>query len=119
MGSQPEGKLSTKIMKAWKREGVWNFKVHGSEFQPAGTPDICGVADGLSVWCETKMPGNKPSPIQKYRINKIRSSGGHVVVGYSVQEALEMIRHVRTGECTFRVNECLYTTLFDLTEDDE
>jgi hypothetical protein len=119
MGSQPEGKLSTKIMKAWKREGVWNYKVHGSEFQPAGIPDICGVVDGLSVWCETKMPGNKPSPIQKYRINKIRAAGGHVVVAYSVQEALEMIHHVKTSTCTLGEFDCLYTTLFDLTEIDE
>lgn len=118
MGSQPEGKLSTKIMKAWRKEGVWNFKVHGSEFQPAGIPDICGVVNGMSVWCETKMPGNKPSKIQRYRINKIRAAGGHVVVAYSVQEALEMIHHVLMGDCRLIVGTCLYTTPF-ASEDDE
>lgn len=116
MSKQPEGKLSTKIMKAWRAEGAFCYKVHGSEYQPAGIPDISGVVKGRSVWCETKMPGNAPSKIQKYRINKIRSAGGHVVVAYSVQQALEMIAHVLTGECTDVANACLYTTLEDVNE---
>ena len=95
--SQPENRLSARIQSAWKGDGVWCFKVHGSEYQPAGIPDICGVYNGHSVWCETKMPGGVLSEIQKYRINKIRAAGGHVVVATSVKEARAMIDHLASG----------------------
>lgn len=116
MGSQPEGKVSLRIRKEWEKRGGWTFKVHGSEFQPSGIPDICGVYKGISVWCETKMPGNTTSQIQKYRINKIRSAGAFVVVAYSVKEAVQMLEHIDTSDCTHALNECLYKQLFDLTE---
>lgn len=92
--TQPESRLSGKIMRAWKERGVWSFKVHGSEYQPSGIPDICGVYRGISVWCETKMPGNKPSKIQEYRIELIKEAGGFVVVAYSVPEALRLLDEV-------------------------
>lgn len=92
---QPEAKLSRRIMKAWRERGVrFVYKVHGSEFQPAGLPDIDGVYRGLSVKCETKMPGNVLSRIQEYRIAQIMNSGGHVVVAYSVEDALALIDHL-------------------------
>lgn len=89
--AQPESKLSTKIMDAWRGRGAFCFKVHGSEFQMSGIPDIAGTYRGLSVWCETKMPGNSPSKIQQYRIQKIQDAGGLVVVAYSVKDALAFL----------------------------
>ena len=94
MGKQPEAKLSTKIIKAWKERGAFSYKVHGSEFQTSGVPDISGCYRGVSVWCETKMPGNVPSKIQEYRISQIREAGGFVVVAYSVEEALSLLDQV-------------------------
>ena len=91
MGKQPESRLSTKIMKAWRARGAFAYKVHGSEYQLAGVPDISGVYRGISVWCETKMPGNHTSKIQDYRIQQIRDAGGLVVVAYSVEEALTLL----------------------------
>lgn len=101
-------------MKAWRQMGLWCFKVHGSEYQPAGIPDICGVAMGISVWCETKMPGNKPSKIQKYRMNALLDAGAFVVVAYSVEDAVQMIEHIETSDCTHMLNQCAYRTKFDL-----
>lgn len=91
VGKQPEAKLSTKIMKAWRGRGAWCMKIHGSEFQTSGVPDIAGVYRGISIWCETKMPGNHTSKIQDYRIQQIRDAGGLVVVAYSVEEALVLL----------------------------
>lgn len=91
MGKQPESKLSTKIMEAWRKRGAFCFKAHGSEFQMAGVPDIVGTYRGISVWCETKMPGNHTSKIQDYRISQIREAGGLVVVARSVEEALTLL----------------------------
>lgn len=114
MGKQPESKVSTAIQKAWRKMGAWCYKVHGSEYQPAGIPDICGIYLGRSVWCETKMPGNKPSEIQKYRMNKIMSAGGMCVVAYSVSEAVQMIEHIDARDCTHALDKCAYRTKFEL-----
>ena len=94
---QPEAFLSRRIMKRWRARGAWCFKVHGSEFQPSGIPDIHGTYLGFSVWCETKMPGNDLSKIQRYRIGKIREAGGLVVVAYSVAEAEALLDHIDEG----------------------
>lgn len=115
MTKQPEAKVSTQIMKAWRKMGAWCFKVHGSEFQPAGIPDICGVYNGISVWCETKMPGNKTSQIQNYRINHIRAAGAFVVIAYSVSDAVQMLEHIETSECTHDDETCTYRQQIDLS----
>lgn len=114
MSKQPESKLSTRIMKAWRKQGAFCYKVHGGEFQMAGIPDISGVYGGLSVWCETKMPGNKTSLIQDVRINQLRAAGAHVVIAYSVTDATEMIQHVSDmidDDRSCDTGDCLYTTL--------
>lgn len=98
MSKQPEGKLSTRIMKEWRKRGAFCYKVWGNDMQMAGVPDISGTYESLSVWCETKMPGNKPSPIQVHRINQIRAAGGLVVVAYSVKDATDMLDHIRMGD---------------------
>jgi hypothetical protein len=116
MGKQPESKVSTRIMTKWREMGAFCYKVHGSEFQMSGIPDISGVFQGVSVWCETKMPGNKTSLIQDIRINQLRTAGAHVVVAYSVADALQMLEHVATCDHICMTNECLYTTLKDLSE---
>lgn len=114
MAKQPEAKVSTAIMKAWRKKDAWCFKVHGSEYQPAGIPDICGVYLGRSVWCETKMPGNKPSKIQKYRMNALMNAGAMCVVAYSVEDAVQMLTHIDANDCTHSLNVCAYRREFDL-----
>lgn len=114
MAKQPEGKLSLKIMNAWRDMGAFCYKVHGSEFQPSGLPDISGVYRGYSVQCETKMPGNKPSMIQYRMHNKMRRAGALVVVSYSVEEAVQMLEHIRSNEHTRDMCDCLYVQQVDL-----
>lgn len=106
MGKQPEGRVSTNIMKAWRKRGAFCFKVWGNEFQMSGVPDIAGTFLGWSVWCETKMPGNAPSKIQEFRIKQIRDAGGLVVVAYSVKDAIDLLDHIEndhTPDCS-----CIY-----------
>lgn len=115
MAKQPESKVSTSIMKKWRAMGVFCYKVHGGEFQMTGIPDISGVYQGLSVWCETKMPGNKTSLVQDVRINQLRAASAHVVVAYSVSEAVQMIEHIEQHDSTCVTGDCLYTTLKELS----
>lgn len=116
VAKQPEGKLSTSIMKAWRDMGAWCFKVHGSEYQPAGIPDISGVFMGHSVWCETKMPGNKPSMIQWKRIRDLRRVGALVIVSYTLTDAVQMLEHIASGMHSRKNCECLYVAPIDLQE---
>lgn len=116
MAKQAEGKLSTKIMAAWRDMGGWCFKVHGSEFQPSGIPDICGVFMGWSVWCESKMPGNKPSMIQWKKIRDLRRAGALVIVSYTVADVVQMLDHIATGAHTRYDCGCPYVAPIDLEE---
>lgn len=84
-------------MNAIRKRGGFCFKVWGNEFQMAGVPDVAGTYRGWSVWCETKMPGNSPSKIQRFRIKQIRDAGGLVVVGYSVKDVTDMLDHIDSG----------------------
>lgn len=116
MSKQPEGKLSTKIMNAWRDMGAWCYKVHGSEYQPAGIPDISGVFEGWSVWCETKMPGNKPSMAQWKKIRDLRRVGALVIVSYTLVDAVQMLEHIQSGDHADNDCGCLYVAPIDLRQ---
>lgn len=91
--SQPEARLSRKIMTAIRAHGYFCFKVHGSEFMTAGLPDIIVCAESLFIGLETKMPDKRhnTSVRQEYVADQIREAGGHAQVVTSVNEALEAI----------------------------
>lgn len=90
--SQPEARLGRKIRAALEAEGAFMFKVHGSALMMSGLPDLIGVHHGRFIAVEVKMPGNTTSPIQDHVISKIRKAGGRVVVAYSVEEALTVLK---------------------------
>lgn len=71
------------------------FKVHGSALMMAGLPDLIGVHHGRFIAVEVKMPGNTTSAIQDRVIDKIRKAGGRVVVAYSVDDALKVLKATR------------------------
>ena len=102
-------------MKLWRDMGAFAYKVHGGPMQATGIPDISGTYKGWSVWCETKMPGNKPSKIQNYRINSIRAAGGLVVVAYCASDAVDMLKHIDAGNHSRMNCRCPYSSLIDLS----
>jgi len=116
MAKQPEGKVSLAIIKLVKKLGGHAYKVHGNEFTPNGTPDICATYRGHSVWFETKMPGNKPTLIQWKRMRDLRRAGAYTTVPYSVDDALQMLQYIDTCTHAFDDPECLYRQPIDLAE---
>jgi len=114
MAKQPEGKVSAAIIKMIKKRGGNAYKVHGNEFTPRGTPDICGAYKGYSIWLETKMPGNKPTLIQWKRMRDWRASGAFTCVPYSVEDAVQMLDHIDTCDHAINDEECLYRAPIDL-----
>lgn len=97
-----------------KKRGGEAYKVHGNEFTPRGTPDICGVYKGFSIWLETKMPGNKPTLIQWKRMRDWRAAGSFTCVPYSVQDAVQMLDHIDTCNHSINDEQCLYRSPIDL-----
>jgi hypothetical protein len=116
LAKQPEGKLSLKIIDAWKAMGAYAYKVHGNEYTPVGTPDICGVFQGWSIWCETKMPGNKPSMAQWKKIRDLRRAGALVIVSYTLTDAVQMLVHIESNEHARVDCGCLYSEDIDLLQ---
>lgn len=88
---QPEARLGHAIRRTLEAEGAFVFKVHGSGMMQAGLPDLIGCYRGRFFGVEVKMPGNKPSKIQRHIMRKIADAGGRVCVAYSVQDALDAI----------------------------
>lgn len=68
------------------------FKVHGGWFQRAGLPDIVGVLNGRFVALEVKRPGNGPTELQTYTIEKLQAAGAVAEVVYSVEDTKVVLR---------------------------
>lgn len=94
--SQPEARVSRKIMDALRAEGHFVFKVHGSEFMMAGLPDLIVCAQGYFIGLETKMPDKRTntSARQDYVHELIQAAKGEAVVVCSPAEAIEVVHRV-------------------------
>lgn len=94
MTTQPEARLSGKIMKELRAHGIFCFKVHGSALMMVGLPDVVVCVNGLFVGLEVKMPDERDnvSVKQHYVHEKIRESHGLVYVVCSTKEAMRAIR---------------------------
>jgi len=95
---QPEGRLARAIKQMVFNRGGFAWKVHGNEYTPVGLPDIVGVYRGRFVAFESKMPGNAPTPAQRYRAQDIRRAGGLVLSPCrSVEEAAQLLDRIDSG----------------------
>lgn len=95
---QPESKLSRDIQKLIKFRGGYCWKVWGNDLTPAGTPDIVGCYKGRFIAVESKMPGNKPSTIQEYRMERMRIAGAKVIVAYNTAAVSAMLDEIDQDE---------------------
>jgi Holliday junction resolvase len=104
MARQRESKLSGRILTALRANGVFCFKVHGSEHMMAGLPDIVACVEGQFLGLEIKLPGEEKatSPRQDWVHGLIRQAQGRVEVVTSVQEALALVQRMRAETKTKR-----------------
>lgn len=96
---KPETSLQQKIVRALDKEvgGHW-MKIHGSQFQTKGIPDLLGCVAGLFFALEVKCDSSKygASDYQLYNIKQIHDSGGMAAVVESPEEAVELVkRHIK------------------------
>jgi len=92
--SQPESRLSRRIMEALRGEDAFVFKVWGSDHTMVGLPDLVGCYRGKFFALETKMPDKRKntSVKQDYVMDLIRRAGGISQVVCSPEEALNILR---------------------------
>jgi penicillin-binding protein-related factor A (putative recombinase) len=81
-----------------RARGGFVMKIHGGPTMMAGVPDITGVYRGKSLWFETKLPGNKPTPIQLRRLYQIQQAGGIAYVVRSKQDVIQILNKVDSHE---------------------
>lgn len=60
----------------------------------SGIPDLHICINGKCIWIELKVPGNEPTKIQEYMLQKIRRAGGRTAVCHSVQEVKQFLAEI-------------------------
>ena len=96
---KPETTLQRKIVEELSRKvgGHW-MKIHGSQFQTKGIPDLLGCVSGLFFALEVKCDSSKygASDYQLYNIKQIHESGGMAAVVESPEEAVALVnQHIK------------------------
>jgi len=92
---QPEAKLVKSIQSLLVRKGARSFKIHGEDsFQEVGIPDLLCCYRGRFVGLEAKLPGNKPSPVQKVVLNEIVAAGGYASVVSTVGQVASLLARI-------------------------
>ena len=73
---------------------VFFWKEHGSVYGTNGVPDIICCYKGRFLGLECKLPGGRPTKIQKRAIEKINRAGGVACRVESVEDVKRMIARV-------------------------
>lgn len=73
-----ESAIQARIIKRYESEGYLVVKILMCNRN--GFPDLMLLKDGVASFVEVKRPGQKPRPLQAYRIEELRKAGFDVRV---------------------------------------
>lgn len=68
-----ESEIQRKIIKRYEDDGYLVVKL--SLTNKNGFPDLMLLKDGKASFVEVKRPGQKPRPLQEYRLKELRDAG--------------------------------------------
>ena len=68
-----ESKIQARIIKRLEAQGYYVVKLILTNKN--GIPDLLVLKDGKAFFVEVKRPGEKPRPLQEYRMNELRELG--------------------------------------------
>lgn len=87
-----EKTIVNNVLKRVRARGGYWLKIHGSQWQQAGVPDIIGCYLGRYVSFEVKRDAaGKPSDLQAYTMKRIRTEGGVSILIHSVDQAFAIL----------------------------
>ena len=77
--------------------GYWEKRWGGGKYTKAGLPDMHIVVNGISLEVELKAPGNKPSALQKQKLNQIDDAGCISLVLYpkDFEKFKKLVLHIK------------------------
>lgn len=84
-----ESVLQTKMLELIRGRGGYAETIWGGGYQSAGIPDILACYKGVFLGIEVKVGKNKPSALQKAKVNMINQAGGLAVVTWDDTEQLK------------------------------
>jgi len=89
----PESRLVAKIKDLIRGRGGYAFKVHGSVYVAAGTPDLLVCYRGLFLGLEVKTPSTQGnvSEKQEFELKKIQRAGGITAVVWSTAQVITIL----------------------------
>ncbi len=80
-----EKQFEQKVKQFLNDQGCWVLKTWSNGIQREGIPDLLVCCGGLFLGIELKAEKGKPSALQLWNIEQIRSSGGVALVLYPDQ----------------------------------
>lgn len=80
-----EKNFENKIKNYLESRGCWFVKFFANRMTKVGVPDILACVNGYFVGIEVKASNGRPSDLQVWNRDKIRSSGGISVIAYPEQ----------------------------------
>ena len=72
-------------------ESIGSYTIKTIKTSKAGTPDIIACLNGRFIAIEVKRRGNKPTPLQLVKLDKIKESGGIAFVAYSKDDVVKYL----------------------------
>lgn len=81
MAKQPkelESSIQSRIIKRFEAQGFYVVKLVLTSKN--GIPDLLLLKDGQASFVEVKRPGERPRPLQEFRISELRNNGFEVQV---------------------------------------
>jgi len=86
-----EAGLVKQIMGWLKKEKIFHFKVHGSQYQKVGLPDIAMVRNGRAAYIEVKNKKGVVSKIQTRVMGELKDAGAVVGVARNLFQAQDIL----------------------------
>lgn len=80
-----EQQIQTKIINTLRKDGWYVNKLINTSLK--GVPDLIAHKEGRTVYIEVKRPGQKPRPLQEFRMKELEKYGIKTLVFYSVDDA--------------------------------
>ena len=91
-----EKTVEQRLMKAVRQSGGLALKFISPNMN--GVPDrLLLLPGGRIAFCEVKAPGEKPRPLQMYRMEQLKKLGFRVYVSDSKEQIGEMIREIQSS----------------------
>lgn len=103
-----EKTIQVAIIKWLKGHGAYVLNVHGSRYMPKGTPDLLACVGGVFVAIEVKRPGEKPTELQQYRLERIEAAGGIAFCAHSVDEVAQRLAPIVQAGTALRATISFY-----------